>query len=636
MLQSMRGQAKSWVMVILFGLLILSFAVWGIGDIFRNSGRETVVASVADQEISSTRFIREYQQELQQVQARLRGRIDAETLARLGLGDQVLQRMIDRVLLNLASKNLGIVVPDEVVARTLRANAAFRQLGAFSAPVYRAVLARNGMTPTTYEASLRRDIAGRWFIEAISAVGSAPKSLLRRLYDYRGERRVVQLIHVPNKDRKVSEPDQVTLEAYHKKNAKRFMAPEYRAVSAIVLRPQDFMAGLTIPEARLREEYENRKDEFAKPGRRTIEQLLFANAADAKKAAAALASGKTFAEVAKDPKNLQTDIALGTMTRKALAALVPEVVDAVFKLPKGGHTAPIKSALGWHILQVTAVTKASTKSFAEVKDDIAKALKRERAIKDILDLADKVEDALSGGATPAEVGKTLGVKVIHIAALDAKGNGLNGKPVKAVPRLPKFLRTAFATQNGEESDRMEENDGSIFILKVESVTPPAVRPLKDVRAQVAAAWKRDKRALAAKAEAKRLAERVKSGQDMDALAKETGLDDITTSPFTRDGKGPGGSAYAALPPGALAKVFAAKKDDVVVVPGPEGWFVARVKEILPSDPKTAKDDRKRIGDQLVQGLRTDLVAQFSSALRLRYPVEINRTAVQQALQPGAR
>lgn len=636
MLQSMRGQAKSWVMIVLFGLLILSFAVWGIGDIFRDTGRETVVATVADQEISSNRFVREYQTELEQVQARLRGRIDAATLARLGLGDQVLQRMIDRMLLNMASKDMGIIVPDAVIARTVRANAAFRQLDVFSTAVYRAVLARNGMTPAIYEASLRRDIAGRWLIAAISAVGSAPKPLLRRLYDYRGQRRVIELIHVPNKGREVSEPDQAALEAYHKKYAKRFMAPEYRAISAIVLLPKDFMVGLAIPEARLRESYDNRKDEFTTVGRRTIEQLLFADAADAKKAAAELASGKTFAEVAKDPKNLQTDVALGTMTRKALGALVPELVDPVFALPKDGHTAPIKSALGWHIMRVTAVTKASIKSFAQVKDAIAKALKRERAIKDILDVTNKVEDALSGGATFAEAGKTLGVKEIRIAALDAKGFGPDGKPVKTLPKLSKFLKTAFDTQNGDESDRMEEDDGSIFFLKVDSVTPPAVRPLKDVRAQVVAAWKREQRAIAAKAEAKRLAERVKNGQDMAALATETGLDDITTSPFTRDGKGPGGSAYAALPPPALAKVFAAKKDGVVVVPGRGGWFVAQIKEIMPSDPKTAKADRKRIGDQLVQGIRSDLMAQFASALRSRYPVEINRKAVRQALQLDAQ
>ena len=46
MLQAIRSRAGSYVVKILFALLILTFGIWGIGDIFRNRGSDTVVATV--------------------------------------------------------------------------------------------------------------------------------------------------------------------------------------------------------------------------------------------------------------------------------------------------------------------------------------------------------------------------------------------------------------------------------------------------------------------------------------------------------------------------------------------------------------------------------------------------------------
>jgi peptidyl-prolyl cis-trans isomerase D len=51
MLQAIRSKAGSFIVKLLFGLLILTFGIWGIGDIFRNRGTDTVVATVGDQSI---------------------------------------------------------------------------------------------------------------------------------------------------------------------------------------------------------------------------------------------------------------------------------------------------------------------------------------------------------------------------------------------------------------------------------------------------------------------------------------------------------------------------------------------------------------------------------------------------------
>lgn len=51
MLQAIRSKAGSFVVKGLFGLLILTFGIWEIGDIFRNRPTDTVVATVGGQSI---------------------------------------------------------------------------------------------------------------------------------------------------------------------------------------------------------------------------------------------------------------------------------------------------------------------------------------------------------------------------------------------------------------------------------------------------------------------------------------------------------------------------------------------------------------------------------------------------------
>jgi len=340
MLQSLRNSAKSWVMGILFVLLILSFAIWGIGDIFRGGGRDTVIAEVSGQEIGARPFIREFQREQQRIQARFGGQLEPD---RMALGVHVANQMAERILLDLAARDLDLGLPDGVVASAVRNDAGFQQAGQFSKELYERSLNAAGMTAQGYEASLKRDLMHSQLVGAVTAVETPPKSLADLLFKFRSERRVAEILVVGDDTMTVGEPDQAALEAYYQAHTGDFMAPEFRALTAIILRPEDLMAEIDVDEGTLREEYESRRNEFETPETRTIQQMLFSDEAGAKAAHELLNGGKSFAEVAKETKNQQGDLALGTLSREQL---LPQLVEPVFALPKDGYTAPLKSPFG--------------------------------------------------------------------------------------------------------------------------------------------------------------------------------------------------------------------------------------------------------------------------------------------------
>ncbi|MDJ0948428.1 MAG: SurA N-terminal domain-containing protein [Alphaproteobacteria bacterium] len=626
MLQSMRKSSKSWVMGILFGFLILSFAVWGIGDIFRGGQQEASVAQVGDLEITQTTFIREYQRQIAQVQQQFGGQIDAETLNNPVLGRQVAASMAERIMLDLATQDLGIVVSDQVVSDVIQNDPNLQpNFGGFNYAYYEQIVRNLGYTVAGYEANMRRELGRARLMASIGDSAAAPTALTEELYKLRSERRVAEVLRVPAEADSVAEPDQAAIENWHKGHSRDFMAPEYRAISAIVLRPEDLMKEIQVPEDQLRESYESRQDEFTTPEMRTASQLVFSDEAGAKKAHELVTAGKSLAEAAAETGNPAGVIELGALSRRQF---LPELVDSVFLLQEGGYSAPLRSPLGWHVIQVTKIEPGGSQSFEQVRDQIADGIKREQAIDALYGLITKVEDELSAGSTMDEAGKALNVPVTKVDAVDARGNGPDGTPLADLPTDPDFLRSAFATGEGLESDLVETASGAAFILRVDGITAPAVRPLDQVRGQVIADWKADQARQRAAAKAEELADAIKGGRNAADVAAENGLEASTTDPFTRDGAG------ADLPRELIEKVFAAARGEVVTAEGRDSALVARVADVLSGDPAQAKGERDAIGEEVSGAIAEDLVIQLRAALRQRFPIELNQAAIDRALQPN--
>ena len=127
MLELIRSKAKGFLAVLLFGMLIASFAIWGIGDIFRRATRDTSVASVAGDEISLIEFNRELQREVKRIQPLLGGiQLDAEKMKQLGLYDRVIDTLVTRKLFDLAAARDGITISTALISRLIQNDPSFR------------------------------------------------------------------------------------------------------------------------------------------------------------------------------------------------------------------------------------------------------------------------------------------------------------------------------------------------------------------------------------------------------------------------------------------------------------------------------------------------------------------------------
>jgi len=621
MLQFIRNFAGSWVVKILFVLLILSFGIWGIGDVFRSS-TPTTVAEVGKVEIGQQALDQEFRRQMERLRPMLGGNLTAEQAKRFGLLEQSLQSLIQRTLFDLAAADMGIAVGPEVVRLRIADEPAFRnQQGQFDPNIFRSVLRNNQLTEDGYVAMIQRETARQLVAGAVSAGLTPPQPLVQDLYRYRGEKRVAEVVTLPNASvGDVGVPDDATIKQAYDDHQVRFTAPEYRALTVARLSPDALAKDIKIDDAQLRKAYDERSNEFGAPEKRSVQMVVTDDEAKARQIAEA-AKAKGLAEAAKDAG--VEPVTLDNIAKSDL----PEIGDAAFALEPGKPSDPIKSALGWHVMAVTGVTPASTKSFEDVRDQLAAELKKEQALDSVFSIANRVEDQLASGASLDEVAQAQGLVLSKVAAIDSTGKAPDGKDAAPdLPGLKALLPNVFQLKTGA-STNLTEGEGSNFTaVRVDSVIPAAVRPLADVREQVIADWQQEQRAERAAKKAEEIAASLKQGAEAVAqdIATQSGATFAMTSPFTRDAQ-----AVQGLPAEMVAKLFAAKPNEVVTGNTADAQVVTRLKEIIPADPKAADADLAPVRAAVEQGMESDLVAEFTNALRDKYPVRIHRQRIDQ-------
>ncbi len=544
--------------------------------------------------------------------------VDLRQAKQMGIVQQVLGQLIDNSIIDQEAQRMQLDVSDAVIRDMITRDPMFRGAGGgFDRNAFEALLAANHMSEAQYVERVRHDIARDDLLLSITAGVTAPQAIVDRLYRYRNEKRVADIVALPVSSAvNVGQPSDAELKKFYDSHPDMFRAPEYRGFTMASLTPADLAAKIEIPEAKLKSAYDQRQDEFVLPERRDVQQILAPSEEKAKAVEAALAAGKDWTAVAQtiagqDPQSIDLGVVKPEDLPKQLA-------DAAFSLPLDKPSAPIQSTLGWHILRVVKIVPPTTQSFAEVKTKLQADLAHSEAADRLYEIGNHVDDAIAGGATLDEVAAKLGLKKTVINAVDDKGLGREGKQVQLPVSPADVLKLAFATDEGRTSRVTQTSDGAIFVLHMDKIVPPSVRPLSEVKDKAVAAWQAEQRQDKVAKDAKSLAAAVKPGIQLSAVAAAQGLKATTSPPFQRQSDNTAG-----VPPALVDKLFAAKPGGVVTASDATGSYVAQLIKV--EEPKTtSKDATADLTREVTAGMQADLGDEFTRALRARFPVEIHR------------
>jgi peptidyl-prolyl cis-trans isomerase D len=601
MLLQFRNITRGWIATIIVALIGLATVLFLIPNSGLNLGGNAYVAEIGGRKIAPPQLTRELDLTLR-AQRNEGQNITQQEAIDAGLHLRLLDGMINRVAMYWFAEQIGVSASNAQVADRIREIPAARNpvTNAFDETAYAAFLQQLGYERGEFEEDVRGDLTTQMLMEALVGGVRAPSSYGALVYAYEGETRVVSIAEAPaSAVGAIPQPNEAQLQAFYEDNQERLRLPEFRTLTLVYARPGDFVSRVQVSEQRVREEFDARAAALTQPERRTYVRIAAANEAQANDAAARLNRGESANAVA-SALSLQV-----TRGENQSRAEVPDsaVGEAVFRAQVRGPAIVARGSLSpFVVVKVDSSTPAVAPNFADHREEIRSAIAADEA-HDLLNAAiSTFEDARAAGATLPEAARRAGLQAVTVPAVEAGGRDQQGRPIETLAGHEEVLSAAFETPEGEATDFLPAGDADV-VAGVDRVIPASVRPLDEVRTELAQAWLARERERRLRELGEEIVAAVNGGQSLAAAARAHRANVVVTS---REVDRRGASQLPSQ--GMPAQIFAAREGAVLSDVRSDGGavLVAMVERINHVDPAANPQIVEAARAQMQQSVATSL------------------------------
>lgn len=614
MMEALRNGAKGWVAKVLLGLLIASFAVWGITDVFRGFQTADLV-EVGGKGISSEIFRQDLNRSIQQFTQQTGQNISLEEARKLGLDQQVLDRMIAQTSLDVQAERLGVTIGDQAAAAEIQKQAFFVDgAGKFDANRFRAVLQQNNMTEQGYIATTKTEMQRRVFADLSGQNITLPRTLLDALTRYRDESRDGRYVSFSVTEADVPAPSDDDLKKQYEATPTTYTAPEYRSVVLLKIEPTDLATKIQVSDQEISDLYNTSKEDYFQPEKRNILQVSFKDVAAAEKAKSRIDAGEDIVKVAAELGQKVTDITFNEKQRSDF--LDEKIAETAFTLTEGTVSAPVVGALNTALLKVLKIAAANQPTLEAIKPELTKRLQLQKAQDEITSVYEAVEDARAQQTKFEDIAAKAGVPVIIIPTVSQSGVDKAGQLV-SMPAQDEVLKAVFASDVGLDTDAIQANDGYVW-YDVREVIPSAVRPQAEVKDQVKADWVAMKLRTLASDKAKAIVEKSSGNATLETVATELGGTVKSVTGIKRNNVSEEFDGVSTI---TLFSVPEKKLTWALEGDGKTARIIEVGKITLPSSGATATT--KEVSDLAKKGLGSDLTDSYLKSARAGTTVILN-------------
>ncbi len=545
MLQDIRDRATSWVAYIIIGLLILSFALWGIGEYF-GGGPARPVATVNGNDITSQQFNQQVQQRKQVLQSILGENYQQQYPDESIVRQQVIQDMVRTELLRQEVNDAGFEISDANLVRRIQQIPQFQQDGKFDPELYRRLLESQRLNKAQWENELREQDKLNQFENTVAASSFIPKAELQRFQSISEQTRDFKyaLVSVQTDNVSVSDDE---IEKYFEENKQFYQTPEQIKFSYIELKEQDIADSTNVSDEDAKQIYESQLERYMSAELRKARHIMFkvptelgADALEwdeamekANDLVQQLKDGADFTELAKQysEDTLSAEkggdmgfIAPGDFTNKGLE-------DALFALEVGENSKAIRTEQGVQILQLTEIQESEQESFESVREKIINERKSQIAQERFIEVADEIANLVVEQPDDLqEASESFDLSIKQTGFLNSGSND-------EIFAYPKIKNVAFSNDILVErlnSDLIQVADGHVIAFRVSEHKESEQKPLADVKNDIQTLLSVRKAADNASKQGSELFLKLKGGASLDALASENDLEIISHGSIRRD------------------------------------------------------------------------------------------------------
>jgi peptidyl-prolyl cis-trans isomerase D len=623
MLQALRGKKSSILIKIVLVVITIGFSFWGI-ESYLFTRVDSSVAKVDGSDITVDQFRQRFDENRQRMTQMMGNAVDASFFERPEVKQQVLEQLINEQVLIEANKKLGISVTDDRVRREILGIPAFQKDGKFDTDTYRMLLTTQGMTPLSFDQRVRDSLAVRELPEQVGSsvlVTDATVDTYLRLHDQRRDFRYVKLDKPADDGAGVTDDE---LAAYYKDHTQDFVTPERVALDYLELDGSKLEVNTTPDDAVLKDRYEKEKARFVSAEQRLASHILVKvpgkGSPDDQKTALAQAqdiatqakAGKDFAALAKDnSQDLGSKNQGGDLGWLDKGTTEEAFETALFAMNKGDISEPVLTSEGYHVIQLRDVRAGKTRSFEEVKAELAKEYSTTERDRVYADKAGRLTDlTYQDPASLDSAAKDLGLTVQKTPLFARTG----GTGIAGNPNVAKAAFSDAVLVQNNNSDPIELGPNHIVVVRIAERKPATPKTLDEVRDLVRARIVSERVAKKAKAHADELFAALGKGETLDKLAEANKLKVETQKEIGRDAVSVDSAIVGAA--FALPRPKADKPQQQLVTLGNDTYALLELDGVTDGDPsKLDAKTKEAARNTLAEAIAATATREFVDALR---------------------
>jgi peptidyl-prolyl cis-trans isomerase D len=527
MLQDIRNGTQGPVFKVIVGLIVLSFALFGVESILLG-GSDDSVALVNGDKIRAVEVQQATNRQKQQIAAMLGENFDPSLIDDAQLSARALEGLVGNKLQQQWAESLGLTASDLQLGAQVAAIPAFQIDGKFSAELYKQSLAAAGFTPLTFREALRVDEIVKQLNGGLLASEFVTGAEARALARVNGETRSVRYAKVAgDRFQNTVEITQDQIQAYYDSNATQFVSEEAVVLDYITLRADDFVE--PVAEADLRAAYEQEISSYAYQDEARVSHILLIQGDDEadeayaqriQSAQTALTDGEAFGVVA---ERLSDDIGSssdgGDLGYTAGDVFPAEMEEAIKVLDINEVSGPVVTDAGTHLITVTDRRSSEPPSFMEMRSELEANLSQADAQRRLVSQVEALKDLTYTATDLREPAQALGLEVIRSAPTTRRGgNGVLGDD--------RVITAAFSDLVIEEgwSEVIEVSENEFIALKLVEHQPSAPQSIEQVSDRIVSVLTAQAEEEALRAFGNELLDQLAGGRTIEDVAQEHNLE----------------------------------------------------------------------------------------------------------------
>ncbi len=465
-------------------LIALSFAIWGIGDIFTPNNNNPTIAKVGNSKIKLNEFQLDYQLIIDRIRQTSQEPITEDFLKALGIHRNVLDGLISKKYINLLSKNLDINIADNYVKKAIINNPIFYdQLGVFNKDYFDYYLNRNNLKEKDIYNITKDALSNDLLIQSISYSEFLPDSVSKSILNKRDIARKSEIYIVDTSSMIMPDKNYTNETILKKYNAVKnnFLIPETRNIKIITFNYSTYEGDEKVTNKELKKFYEENIQIYENEETRNMYMAQFKEEKEIKKFLEFFNKDKNFFNALKQFKISKEKSFFEKLT---YSDLDPRSSDMIFNLQEGEVSEILKTSFGYKIFYLEKINKKTIRSFEDSKNSITQDLLKEKTNEKIYNQANVFYEKFLQSRNFSQSLDALQTKVIEINKLGLNDIERNDQLKKLKLNNTELSKVIFNLKTNDISEIIEDEYNNLHYIYLDSINSSTVKSLKAVETDV--------------------------------------------------------------------------------------------------------------------------------------------------------